>query len=143
MTEVSDFGWLDANVFVHPFYNNPDSARCARILMALESGKARARLDHVIIHEVIYALRRHLHAMGEANPERVAADYLMGFVQCENIEVAERDVVLNALELLRNGTHVTFADAMLEARHRATGIALCTTDAKHLGQLPNTYDLVE
>jgi hypothetical protein len=58
--EPRDLGWLDADLFVHPFFDNPESATCRRILDSLMEGTVTGSLDDVTVHEVLYVLWRHL-----------------------------------------------------------------------------------
>lgn len=134
LTEMRDLGWLDANLFVHPFFNNSESAHCRKILTALKNGEVRGRLDHIIIHEILYTLKK-LMGAGHVN---TIADYMMVFIQCENIDVADRHVVIRALDLWGSGRHKMFGDAMLEARHVTTNTPVCSAD-QDLSHLPNTY----
>jgi predicted nucleic acid-binding protein len=66
-------GLLDTNIFIHAHTTDVHAQECQRFLAALESGRLRARLEPLVLHELSYALPRYIKQM--TRPE--VAEYLL------------------------------------------------------------------
>jgi len=142
--EPRDIGWLDADLFVHPFFDNLESAACRRILDALRDGTATGSLDDVTVHEVLYVLWRHLAAKypDETERRRFIARYVTGFLVLPNLDVREREVALEALHLWGSGQAQSYGDARILARARAEGRPVCSSNRRDFPGVPNAYGSV-
>lgn len=121
-------GWLDANVFVHPLFDNdPHKARCEKILQSLLDGSAEGWVDPVTVHELTYALPR---ALPQAfATRRDVADYLIGFLVLDTVLCDDKDALLDALQLWVEHS-ARFGDCRLLALARSRGMAICTVNAR-------------
>lgn len=53
-------GRIDTNIFVHALKNDPQSEGCRAFVRLLQEGRARARLEPYVVHELSYVLPRRL-----------------------------------------------------------------------------------
>ncbi len=125
---VTQFGWLDANVFVHPlFRKDPHAVRCRGVLEALLTGTGEGWIDPVTLHELTYVLPRALPQ--RFNTQQDVFDYLMGFLTCDTVLCDDKESLIEGLRLwLLHG--IRFGDARLLALAKARGMAVCTVNIK-------------
>ena len=110
-SEPIDLGWLDADLFIHPFFNNAESPTCRSILYAIQAGSAKGTLDEVTVHEILYVLGRLWSDVPEPERRQTIAQYVTGFIVLENVDVRDRPVTLEALRLWGSGQAVSYGDA--------------------------------
>lgn len=137
---MTQFGWLDANIFVHPlFANDPNAARCRAVLEALLTGTGEGWIDPVTLHELTYVLPR-------AIPERFQTrqdvfDYLMGFLTCDTVSCDDKESLIQGLRIwLQHG--MRFADARLLALAKARDMAVYTVNSKEFPGAANSLTVV-
>lgn len=134
--ERRQLGWLDANLFIHPFFRDPLAETCKALLADLQQGKAEGFLDLITIHELTYALYRHVFRQDR----KAVADYLSTFIGLETVQVENKPAVLKALYYwAADPTCDSFGDARLRALAEATGLPVCTANRKHFRGIPNTF----
>lgn len=139
--ELRDLGWLDADLFVHPFFDNPESATCRRVLDAIQAGAATGSLDDVTVHEILYVLWRHLTPKypDESARRRFIARYVSGFVVLPHLDVREREVTLEALHLWGSEQARSYGDARILVRAKTEGRPVCSSNGRDFPGVPNTY----
>jgi len=135
--ERVQLGWLDANLFIHPFFRDPNAEHCRAILKALQEGKAEGHLDQVTLHELTYALYRHVFRQNR----QAVADYLSTIVALETVHVDDKAVTLKALQYWAKGRCDKYGDARLLALAEATGLPVCTVNRKDFSGVRHTFPL--
>lgn len=130
-------GWLDANVFIHPlFENDPHRDRCERILRILKAGEGEGWIDPVTVHELTYALQR-------ARPETFGGpqdvfSYLSPLLALGTVYMDDKEAALTALRRWsRHGGR--FGDARILALARTRGMPVCSVNARDFPGVRNTY----
>lgn len=116
--------WLDANVILRFMTRDvPALASRARSLFAeAAAGERRLRLATLVVAEVVWTLT----SFYELDPNEVS-ERVRDLVAAEGIEAEERDLVLDALRVMKE-REVSFIDAYLAERARALGEAVCSFD---------------
>lgn len=135
MTAPAALGYLDTNLFVHALHpNDPHAPRCRALLTALADGTATGWLDVVVVYELTFILARR-----RRFPDRAAIErYLRGIIAAPGVQTEDRQTLLAALS--RWTMHgVGFADAWLLARAHATGLPICSVNARDFSGIPNTF----
>lgn len=103
-------GLLDTNIFVHAQSTDTHAEECRRFLAALESGRVRARLEPLILHELSYALPRYAKQMTRSD----VAEYLLMVLSWDGV-VGEKGVMAEAVQRWADTPGLSFADAYLAA----------------------------
>lgn len=137
-------GWLDANVLIHPlFENDPESPACRQILQDLEEGRAEAWIDVLTVHEVSYTLLRVL-ATRFPSPREVV-EYLASILLLDAVRCPDKEVLLAALQRWaeRGPKFGGFADAWLAVRAQRSGLPVCSVNGRDFPDVVNTYPLAE
>lgn len=133
-----DFGWLDANIFIHPlFTSDPHRPGCMAVLDAILQGRATGWLDAVTLHELTYALPRALPRRFATRQDVYA--YLMGYLTCETLQCDDKEALMETLRLWVEAAP-RFGDARLLARARTRDMPVCTVNGKDFPGARNTYD---
>jgi predicted nucleic acid-binding protein len=102
-------GLLDTNVFVHAYTNDAHADECVRFLAGLESGRLRARLDPLVLHE----------------------QYILMVLDWEGVE-GEKAVMADAVERWRDTPGLGFVDAYLAAAATARQSPVFTKNIRDL-----------
>lgn len=135
--ERFQFGWLDANLFIHAlFENDPHMPRCREILGALEEGTGEGWIDPVTVHELTYALPR-------ARPDTFRSrmdtfDYLVRFLVLETVQAVGKEVLIAALRRWAD-SGVRFGDARLAVLAEHGGRTVCTVNRRDFEGIANTF----
>ena len=123
--------WLDTNVVLRFLTKEPVALaqRASRLLGKAQAGEIALRLTPVVVAEIVWALGTLYHH----RPAEIAAG-LSALLRADGILISERDVLLEALELMVQA-NVSFPDALLAVSARQAGEPVCTfdTDFKRLG----------
>lgn len=116
--------WLDASIVLRFITRDvPTQALRARSLFAeAAAGDRRLRLASLAVAEVVWTLM----SFYELDRDEVA-DRVSDLVAADGIEAEEREVVLNALRSMKE-SKVSFIDAYLAEKARASGEAVCSFD---------------
>ena len=133
--ERAQLGWLDANLFIHPFFRDPHADPCRAIIKALREGRAEGHLDPVTIHELTYALNRYVFRQDR----QAVANYLSTIVALETVHVTDKEVTLKALEYWAQGRCDKYGDARLRTVAEITQLPVCTVNRKDFSGVRNTY----
>ena len=88
----------------------------------LEAGKKNARLLDIIIGEIVYVLKSYY-----KQDKKFIADRLKILLQYENLEVSNRAIIIEALEVYVH-RNIDFADAMLCAKKNLEGYDVMSFD---------------
>jgi predicted nucleic acid-binding protein len=129
-------GLLDTNLFIHAHANDSASDECRGFLAELESGRARARLEPIILHELSYALPRFARQMTRTD----VAEYLLMVLSWDSIE-GEKEVMVDTVERWRSTPGLSFADAYLAAVAKAQRRPVYTKNVRDLiGQGADVVD---
>lgn len=128
-------GWLDANLFIHPlFQNDPHARPCREIFRAIESGAAEAWLDPVTVHELTYALQK----IPQFRDNRQAiADYLLPVLLQEGIQMHDKPAAVSALRRWLQGGR--FGDARIAGLAETSGLPVCTVNDRDFAGFSNTF----
>ena len=137
MTSVRQLGWLDANLFIHPlFEHDPHGPRCEEILRSLERGEAEAWVHAVTVHELTYALQKA--RTDTIRHPRDVLQYLARVLALRSVHIPDKEAVLEALHRWATDGG-RFADALLLALARSSGLPVCTVNVHHFHGVRNTY----
>ena len=90
--------------------------------VALEAGEKHAILLDIIIGEVVYVLKSYY-----KQDKKYIIDRLKFLVQYENLEVYNRAIIIEALEVYEK-RNIDFADAMLCAKKNLEGYEVMSFD---------------
>jgi predicted nucleic acid-binding protein len=126
---VSD-GLLDTNVVVHVFDRMPPGPECAAFLGAIESGRVRAVLEPLVIHELTYVLPRFQKQFDRTDVAR----FLIDLVKMPGI-VADKELLVETLQLWSVTPGLGFVDACLVARGRREDRSIFTKNLRELRRL--------
>lgn len=107
---MDESGLLDTNTFVHAHAHDAHTEECQACLVALESGKAQARLEAIVLHELSYALPHYMKQMDR----RQVAEYLLMVLAWPGIRGA-KDVMVDAVQRWRASERLAFVDSYLAA----------------------------
>lgn len=110
MAGVNNDGLVDTNLFIHAHAHDPFTDECRAFLAALESGRIRAYLEPIILHELSYALPHYIKQMTRSQ----VADYLLMVLAWDGI-VGDKGAMVDAVERWRGTSGLAFADAYLAA----------------------------
>jgi len=124
-------GIVDTNVFIHAHTSDRHSAECRRFLAALESGRVRARLEPITLHELSYALPHYIKDM----TRRDVAEYLLVVLQWPGLE-GEKEVMVDAVSTWLESLSIGFAGAYLTARAKALDCPVYTKNLRDFAGLP-------
>ena len=115
---------LDANVLLRFFVGEPpeQGAAAATLIKAAESGDAQLELSPLVLAETMFTLESFY-----KQPRRDVARLLMEFVKRLGVRLAERDVMLDALERVE-ATGVHLVDAYLVALAARTKLPVASFD---------------
>lgn len=116
--------WLDANVVLRFLARDvPTQATRARSLFAeAAAGERRLRLATLVVAEVVWTLTSFYELERDDVVDRVS-----DLVAADGIETEERELVLDALRVMKDA-RVSFVDAYLAEKARALGEAVCSFD---------------
>lgn len=120
-------GLVDTNIFIHAQSTDANAEGCRRFLAALESGRVRARLEPLILHELSYALPRYAKQMTRGD----VAEYLLMVLSWDGV-VGEKGVMAEAVQRWAGTPGLSFADAFLAA---VAGHRRCPVYTKNLRDL--------
>lgn len=135
--ERTQFGWLDANIFIHPlFENDVQGPRCRAVLDSLLRGTGEGWVDCVTLHELTYALPRALPKMFGRRED--LCDYLMGYLTCETVLCEDKGTLIETLRLWATST-ARFGDIRLVVLARTKGMPVCTVTQRDFASVANTY----
>jgi predicted nucleic acid-binding protein len=127
MTGGANEGLIDTNVFVHAHANDALSDECRLFLRSLAAGRAHARLEPLILHELSYALPRYIKQMTRSD----VAEYLLMVLGWDGI-TGEKHVMIDTVERWRDTSGLSFADAYLAAVAQARGCPVYTKNVREL-----------
>jgi predicted nucleic acid-binding protein len=129
MSLVNDLadGLLDTNIFIHAQANDAHTAECRRFLTALQEGRAQARLEPIVLHELSYALK---HYMKQITKEQTA-QYLLTILSWRGVQ-GDKDVMVDTVERWWNTQGLSFVDAYLAARAAADGHPVYTKNVREM-----------
>ena len=115
---------LDANVIIRLLTgDNKEHYEIAQdFFLDLESGRKSAVLLDIIMAEIVYVLRSYY-----KHEKRYIADKLKLLSQYENLEMSNKAVVIEALNIYAN-KNIDFADAMLCAKKNLEGYKVMSFD---------------
>jgi predicted nucleic acid-binding protein len=124
---VRNLGFVDTNIIIHALRRgNPLAPPCQSILDGLEDGTYHGILDVFVVYEALHLLER----LGFMPDRPTRAAYLRAIITLPSVTVPDQAAVLIALERWEH-SDVSFVDAWLWARARATRNPVCTTNRKH------------
>jgi predicted nucleic acid-binding protein len=123
MPEI-ETGLLDTNIFIHAHSTDSAAAECQLFLSALESGRIRARLEPLILHELSYALPRYVKQMTRQD----VAAYMLMVLNWDGVE-GEKEVMVASVQRWASTPGLSFADAYLAAQRQ------CAVFTKNLREL--------
>jgi len=115
---------LDANIIIRLLMrDNEEHYKIAEtFFMALEVGQKYAILLDIIIAEIVYVLKSYY-----KQDKKYIVDRLELLLQYENLEVSNRAVIIEALNVYAN-KNIDFADAMLCAKKNLEGYEVMSFD---------------
>ena len=116
--------WVDANVILRYLTRDVPSlsSRARSIFAGAASGDRQLRLASLVVAEVVWTLTSFY---GLARDE--VSDRVSDLVAAEGIDAQERELVLDALRVMKE-RGVSFVDAYLAEKARASGEAVCSFD---------------
>jgi predicted nucleic acid-binding protein len=120
---------LDTNVYLHALLRDRDSGECLAFLRALDEGRVQAVVDALVIHELSYGLSRILRL-----DRPTVAQHLRTLLRSSGV-VADRQVLLPAVDLWAQAPGLGFVDAVLTVRARQEGRAVFTINRRELSRL--------
>lgn len=108
---------VDTSVLVRYFL--ADDPAAGRAAAAVLDSNAQIAISPVVLAETAFVLHRHYGV-----PRELVVDQLVGLLRKRNIRVlgVDRNLVASALLLCRPSGRVSFADALINADARASGI---------------------
>jgi predicted nucleic acid-binding protein len=101
-------GLLDTNIFLHAHTSDVHAEECRQFLALLESGRLRARLEPMVLHELSYVLPRYVKQMTKQD----VAEYLITVLSWVGV-VGETDLLIETVERWAGTPGLSFADAYL------------------------------
>ncbi|HIP27841.1 MAG TPA: PIN domain-containing protein [Sulfurovum sp.] len=115
---------LDTNVIIRLLMqDNEEHYKIVQsFFVALEAGEKHAILLDIIIGEVVYVLKSYY-----KQDKKYIIDRLKLLVQYENLEVYNRAIIIEALEVYEK-RNIDFADAMLCAKKNLEGYEVMSFD---------------
>jgi len=115
---------LDTNVIIRLLMqDNEEHYKIVQsFFVALEAGEKHAILLDIIIGEVVYVLKSYY-----KQDKKYIIDRLKFLVQYENLEVSNRAIIIEALEVYEK-RNIDFADAMLCAKKNLEGYEVMSFD---------------
>ncbi len=116
---------IDTNVFIHAQSTDQFSQECRRFLEAVETGRIRARLDPLVLHELSYALPHYVKHMTREN----VGEYLLAVLTWEGIE-GNRNLMVDAVTRWRSSSKLAFVDAYLAALAKELDGAVFTKNVR-------------
>ena len=113
MTDLRrDRAWADANPFVSliigPGHSTHEQALA--LFREIAEGRLQLILTPVVLLEIVHVLE-----LRYQRPRAAIAEELVGILQADGLIVAERDVLVAALDLFGRDDRLDFADAYLAA----------------------------
>ncbi len=133
----TQLGWLEANLFIHPLFENDAHApRCRAVLESVLAGAAEGWVDWITLHELSYVLPRVL--PGRFTRRQDVCDYLLGYLTCETVFADDKDTMIDTLCLWAKAT-ARFGDVRLAVLAERRKMAVCTVNASDVASVPNTY----
>jgi predicted nucleic acid-binding protein len=125
---LSSEGFLDTNVVVHAFTNDPLSRECMAFLEKLESGERSARLEIFVVHELSYILPRYLKQLSRAEIGRILED-LLGW---PGVIVSDRELLIEAISRWSRSQSLGFVDSLLISQARSHGLPIFTKNVREM-----------
>lgn len=116
--------WADANVVLRFLTGEPVelAEKAARLMARAERGEIVIVLPALVIAEVIWVLKSfYRRSLDEI------AEVLIPLMSADGIEVEDRDLLIQAVELARE-KNVDFVDAALALRAARSGEPVCSFD---------------
>lgn len=104
-------GLLDTNIFLHAHTSDAHAEECRQFLALIESGRLRARLEPIVLHELSYVLPRYIKRM----TKRDVAEYLMTVLSWVGI-VGDKDLMIETVQRWSGTPSLSFADAYVAIR---------------------------
>lgn len=134
---MTDFGWLDANIFVHVlFRQDPQRARCMEIIGALRDRVGTGWLDPVVLHELTYVVGRL-----PQFPDRAAVfEYLNSILALDAVHADDKDTLSETLSVWAATDGLGFADARLTVLARRRGMSVCSANGRDFRGVANSFD---
>lgn len=133
---MTDFGWLDANIFVHVlFRQDSQRARCRDIVAALRDGRGTGWLDPVVLHELTYVVGRL-----RQFPDRAAVfEYLNSILALDAVKADDKDALCETLSVWPATDGLGFADARLTVLARRRGMSVCSANGRDFRGIANSF----
>jgi predicted nucleic-acid-binding protein len=123
---------VDANVLLRFLTGEPEdlAERAAGLMRSAEAGEVLLILSPLVVAEIVWVLKSfYRHSFWDI------AEVLVPLLSADGIEVAEREILIGAIELARDH-NVDFVDAVLALEAVRDGETVCTFDAKDFKRLP-------
>jgi predicted nucleic acid-binding protein len=127
-------GLIDTNVLIHAQTNDRYAEECLQFLEAVASGRIRARLEPIVLHELAYALPHYRKDMKRTE----VAEYLLAVLSWDGI-VADKSLLVDVVERWRDTPGLAFVDAFLAA---LAGQEDCAVYSKNVTELAKQGVLV-
>lgn len=126
---------VDANVLLRFLTGEPEdmAQRSAGLMRSAEAGEVLLILSPLVVAEIVWVLKSFY-----GHSYRDIAEVIVPLLSADGIEVAEREILIGAIELARD-KNVDFADAVLALEAVQAGETVCTFDAKDFKRLPATW----
>lgn len=104
-------GVVDTNVFIHAQTHDAHAEECLRFLEGVRSGRVRAEIEPLVLHELSYALPHYRKGMTREE----VAEYLLAILAWEGL-TGNKGLLVNAVERWRASPALAFVDAYLVTR---------------------------
>lgn len=116
--------WVDANVLLRFLTGEPQNLaeRAARLMSRAERGEVVLIVPALVIAEVIWVLKSFYRRSFED-----IAEVMVSLMGADGIEVEDRDVLVQAVELAR-AKNVDFVDAVLALQASRRDESVCSFD---------------
>jgi predicted nucleic acid-binding protein len=121
---------IDTNVFIHALTHEEHSEECLRLLEAVAAGQVQVRLEPLVAHELSYALPHYRKQMSRAE----VAEYLLAVLAWDGV-VADKGLLVNAVERWCGSRSLAFVDAYLAALAQREGCAVYSMNVRELEAL--------
>lgn len=116
--------WVDANVLLRFLTGEPRNLaeKAVRLIARVEKGEIVLFVSTLVVAEVIWVLKSfYRRSFGEI------AEVLLPLMTAEGVEVEDRDLLIRAVELIRD-RNVDFTDAVLALQAARRGESVCSFD---------------
>lgn len=131
--------WVDANVVLRFLTGEPEkmAVQAANLMKRAEAGEISVFISPLILAEIIWVLKSfYQYSMADI------AEVILALVVAEGIEVEDRELTLQAVELARD-RNVDFVDAYPAVQAARQGEQVCTFDETDFTRLPVTWVMPE